>query len=379
MRLATRLSIVVSVLLIAVSTISGAFAIYTNQSAQVSTYDEVLKLAVSEIKSSDEDPFSYSLVVAENSTIPMTLAYITNSESLSYLTENAGTLEVKPSMQRIKAGEQSPIKLGNFRAQFLSINKSETLGLLLSTKNIDVAISKTWRQILGFDVLIILAGTLFVFIFFRRDSKINANARAMQEFIGDASHELKTPLTVIRGYSELLMKESEKAERIHSESLRMSRIIDDLLTIAALDEGLNGEIIQVDISNLLQREIDDLGQLQSQRTIEAIIAPCVIQGEERIIQTLISNIFANIKAHTPAGAPVRVQSNNHEFSIEDGGPGLKSLPTKPFQRFDASRSRETGGSGLGMSIIEKSARHLGGKVQFSKSNLGGLKITVRFK
>ena len=64
--------------------------------------------------------------------------------------------------------------------------------------------------------------------------------------------------------------------------------------------------------------------------------------------------------------------------IEDGGPGLLSVPDKPFQRFDKSRSRETGGSGLGMSLIQKSAKKLGARLEFGKSDLGGLKVEITF-
>jgi C4-dicarboxylate-specific signal transduction histidine kinase len=67
-----------------------------------------------------------------------------------------------------------------------------------------------------------------------------------------------------------------------------------------------------------------------------------------------------------------------QIVIEDGGPGLKEIPNKPFKRFDTSRSRETGGSGLGMSLIQKSAKELGAKLHFSKSELGGLKVEITF-
>jgi signal transduction histidine kinase len=379
MKLSTRLSIVVTLLLTVVSLTVGAFSIYTNRSTQIQTYDEVLKLAVADLTNSDEDPFSNSLVVAENSTIPMSLVYITNSNDISYLAENAGNIDSKPTANQIATGLKSSIQISGYRARFIKVSQGETLGILISTQTIDAATSKAWKKIIYFDLAAIILGGLLTALLFRRDSKINANARAMQEFIGDASHELKTPLTVIRGYSELLMKENSYASRIHEESLRMGRIIDDLLLIAALDEGKHSEAIDIDISPIIQKEVDDLGVLQSERNIEAVLTPLVVHGERKVLDSLFSNIFTNIKVHTPANAPVRITVGDNQVIIEDGGPGLKEIPTKPFERFDSSRSRETGGSGLGMSIIQKSIAHLGGKVSFSKSELGGLKVTLKFK
>ncbi len=379
MKLSTRLSIVVTVLLAVVSLSAGAFSIYANKSSQIQTYDEVLKLAISDLSNSSEDAFANSLVVAENSDIPMSLVYLTKSDSLSYLSESAGTLKIKPTENQIARGLNQPIQLDGFLAQFLQVSQGETLGILLSTKTIDAATSKAWRSILVFNLFAVIFGALITLLLFRRDSQINANARKMQEFIGDASHELKTPLTVVRGYAEMLMKESTYAARIHEESLRMGRIIDDLLMIAALDEGRRNEEVDFDLSEIIQREVDDLGALQSARTIEAVLAPLHLRTERRLVESLIANIFTNIKVHTPENAPVRVTITSHELIIEDGGPGLKEMPTKPFERFDTSRSRETGGSGLGMSIIQKSVAHLGGKLTFGKSDLGGLKISIKFK
>lgn len=378
MKLSTRLAVVVTVILTIVSLSIGTFSIYINKSTQVDALDLILKNAVSELSLSEEDIFANSLVIAEKSAIPLTLIYLTRSDSLSYLSEGAGSLNEKPSLNQIANGKKRAIQISQFRSRFIQVSQGETLGILISTKTIDNSTSRAWRSILLFDVVAIILGALITFLLFRRDSKINASARAMQEFIGDASHELKTPLTVIRGYSEILMKEHEYAKRIHDESLRMSKIIDDLLLIASLDEGDHAHRSEVTIETILQKEIHDLLVLQPGRKVESGLRPLSIFAEEKIIISIFSNIFANIRAHTPDTAPVRVTIADNEVVVEDGGPGLKEIPTKPFERFDQSRSRETGGSGLGMSIIQKSIVYVGGKVSFGRSELGGLKVTIRF-
>ena len=202
----------------------------------------------------------------------------------------------------------------------------------------------------------------------------------MQEFIGDASHELKTPLTVIRGYSEMLATDpanvQKYSKRINDESLRMSNIIDRLLKLAALDEGHRGDSVSIDISEYLKSQIDDLRMLQPQRTINFDSGQLLIKAPYELLDTVISNLLTNARAHTPEDAPIHIAIKGKSLIIEDGGPGLKEIPDKPFKRFDSSSSRGTGGSGLGMSLIQKSAKGLGAKLTFSKSELGGLKVEI---
>ena len=97
-----------------------------------------------------------------------------------------------------------------------------------------------------------------------------------------------------------------------------------------------------------------------------------------LIDTLISNLISNVRIHTPIDAPLRITLKDKNLIIEDGGPGLTVIPDKPFQRFDKSRSRASGGSGLGMSLIQKSAKQLGAKLEFGRSDLGGLKVSITF-
>jgi len=230
----------------------------------------------------------------------------------------------------------------------------------------------------------------------RRTAEIEElSSKRMQEFLGDASHELRTPLTVVKGYIELLsgalMAEPERRtrafSRVNSEIVRMESLISDLLFLAEFGHVPTTEILDVDISHVLRSHLSDFTTFNKGRLITSHIEDGVIlQGSESHIARLFTNIFANVARHTPKAAPVNVSLSRGEHGIslviEDGGPGLPESAYKEgmrnFQRFDRSRSREDGGSGLGMSIIFAIVREHGGTVTLRPSNLGGLGVHVFF-
>ena len=224
----------------------------------------------------------------------------------------------------------------------------------------------------------------------------------MQEFLGDASHELRTPLTVIRGYVELLEKAKDAPveqrqrafERIHSEIRRMEALIRDLLQIAELSEATAAvvQIEEVDLSEIVQTAAEDLVALQPERQVTIEVEPgLMVQGREDLLRQLLANLLGNIARHTSSSDAVRVRlvgavegsKSLAKLTIEDGGPGLpeQAYDSEPdaFKRFDPSRSRENGGSGLGMSIIAGIVRSHLGSLKLSKSELGGLRTEIVLK
>lgn len=220
-------------------------------------------------------------------------------------------------------------------------------------------------------------------------------ATRMQDFLGDASHELRTPLTVVKGYVELLSgtamadpgKRARAFDRVGSEIVRMETLISDLLFLAEFGDVPHHEFSKIDISEILLSHLADFSTLNESRKIDAAIEEgLTIQGSAAHIARLISNIFGNISRHTPSTAPVRVtlkhKGDGVDLLIEDGGPGLPegaySEGMQSFQRFDKSRSREHGGSGLGMSIIFAIAREHSASVALQPSDLGGLGVHLVF-
>jgi signal transduction histidine kinase len=173
--------------------------------------------------------------------------------------------------------------------------------------------------------------------------------------------------------------------RLTSEIERMEFLIRDLLLLAELGQKTAEFNEEINLSELVDTQVNDLKILDPQRLVEGLIdGDIYLNGSRLHLQQMLANAFGNIRRHTPADAPVQISltSSNGEIhlTIGDGGPGL---PTKAyvegrqhFQRFDKSRSRETGGSGLGMSIMSGIITEHGGSLELGVSKLGGLLLEI---
>lgn len=383
MKLTSRLVIVLTLFISLATFSAGTFSVISNHDQQINNYKKSLNSIHTQLKFTKEDPVSLALLIANQSTFPMSLAFITDDNQYTYLVDNAGENLGKVTKDLIDKGDKANLIFDSNLVRFFKTGKGEALAFQISTREIDSQINQIWKKILIFNLLLILICVLAVLIIFRRDSKLNSSAKAMQEFIGDASHELKTPLTVIRGYSEMLSTNSENVEkyasRINSESIRMANIIERLLKIAALDEGQKDDATVINVTEYLKSHIEDILVLQPKREITFISNSLNIQAPYDLFDILLSNILTNARVHSPEDSPIQISIEGRRVIIEDGGPGLQEIPDKPFKRFDKSRSRESGGSGLGMSLIQKSAKELGAKLSFGVSDLGGLKIQITFR
>jgi signal transduction histidine kinase len=214
------------------------------------------------------------------------------------------------------------------------------------------------------------------------------STKAMQQFIDDASHELRTPLTVVKGYNELLAGGQVTPEqriravtRVQREVERMEELVRDLLLLAQIREAPHHAEQTVDLSDLLRNRMSEFAAEHPERVLTSEIEPrLTIRARPDFVERLIGNALTNVVRHTPKDAPLRVtlRTDRREATllIEDGGAGLASYGIRPqrFQRFDESRSRETGGSGLGMSIMADVAESLGGTMTTEPSIFGGLAL-----
>jgi signal transduction histidine kinase len=286
------------------------------------------------------------------------------------------------------------------RIRSLQLPNNEYLVLSLSLSDIETAKNENIRYLFIFTFAMVLLGILISNYLFRRDNELNdvvnslqKNQDNMREFLGDASHELRTPLTVIKGYVELLSKNKTIAPEIRSgyydrvghEIERMQALINDLLLIAELEDqpSVNPEIIN--FSREVTHMSNDLIALQPGRPVSVQIEPGILVNlSHHYAQQMFANIFSNLRRHTPEDAQVRInmsgKGNKAILTISDAGPGLPEHVYKTgiqyFQRFDRSRSRELGGSGLGMTIMKRIIENANGAIELRKSEFGGLEIEI---
>jgi two-component system OmpR family sensor kinase len=223
---------------------------------------------------------------------------------------------------------------------------------------------------------------------------INKMMLALRQFVSDASHELRTPLTVIRGYSEILQKDNidkaqrdRAASRIETESLRMEKLVKDLLTLTRADSIGVLNFKQIDLKKIIEEYFKDLTESNPGRSILfSGKSTAIVNCDEDSMRQLFSNISQNILRHTPADSKVEIKisqnENSTEIIIDDSGPGipanLRSQVFERFSRLDESRTRDTGGFGLGMSIIKSVVDKHKGQIFLEDSAFNGLRIRLVF-
>jgi two-component system, OmpR family, sensor kinase len=211
--------------------------------------------------------------------------------------------------------------------------------------------------------------------------------------VADAAHELRTPLTSLRGYAELYRQGAlanpdavdNAMGRIESESLRMGRLVDDLLLLARMDQHRGLETERVDIGELVDEAVADFEAVEPERpvTYERNGAITVV-GDRNRLRQVIDNLLANVRTHTPAKSPVHVAVTPNgsfvEVSVADEGPGIAPEDQEHiFERFwraDPGRSRSRGGSGLGLAIVATLVQAHGGSVAVRSSPGQGSTFTV---
>ncbi len=218
----------------------------------------------------------------------------------------------------------------------------------------------------------------------------------LRRFISDASHELRTPLAFIRGHAELFRRGAsenpadlaESMRRIEEQAERMGKLVDELLLLARLDEGLPLESEKVDLRITALDALVDARALDPTRQmkIEAP-TPVEITGDEAKIRQVVANLVRNALIHTPRETPIEINvKGDLEFGILeviDHGTGLeKEHAEHVFDRFyraDTSRSRDHGGSGLGLAIVSAIVNTHRGKVFLTETPGGGATFTIMLR
>ena len=222
--------------------------------------------------------------------------------------------------------------------------------------------------------------------------RIEASDLRLRRFIADASHELRTPLAAVRAYAELFGRGAathpEDLERsmsgIKRESERMSLLVDDLLLLARLDEGRPLERKPVDLAKVVSEAVDAARVVDPGRPVELSVEPATVTGDETRLRQVLDNLLTNARAHTPAGTPVSVELRRADgratLAVVDRGPGLtEEQAERVFERFyraDNSRTRASGGAGLGLSIVAAVTEAHEGTVEAKQTPGGGATFVI---
>jgi two-component system OmpR family sensor kinase len=226
------------------------------------------------------------------------------------------------------------------------------------------------------------------------ESALRESEGRLRRFVADASHELRTPVAAVSAYAELFERGAESRPQdlarvmsgIRGETARMGHLVEDLLLLAHLDE-----------SRPIERSPVDLVEVASDAVEAARIVgpgwpirfdggqPVVVSGDRTQLRQVLDNLISNVRSHTPSGtvATVTVSTEGHEAvcRVEDEGPGITADEAgRLFERFfrvDPSRSRASGGAGLGLSIVAAIVAAHGGTVAAAPANERGAAFTVR--
>ena len=228
-------------------------------------------------------------------------------------------------------------------------------------------------------------------------ARLEKSVNKIRQFSGDVSHELRTPLTIIRGEIEVLLrKERTKEEYMKTlksaleESHRMEKIIDDLLFLSRLEALDKSKLKQnVELGEVLKQILESRRPSALNKELELItekIKPALVCGNKDLLERLITNVIDNAIRFTPSRGQIEIVLGKvHDvvqLEISDTGIGIPedSLPYI-FDRFyvvEKSRSRETGGSGLGLSIVKWLADSHGAEISIQSQVNEGTTFTIKF-
>ena len=217
-----------------------------------------------------------------------------------------------------------------------------------------------------------------------------------KDFVANASHELRSPLTVVTGYLETLLQDDaidpalrNPLQEMQRQAQRMASIVSDLLDLSrldALEEEPVGTLVDIELMCAMLRK-DVLARPAHPEVRVELHSDAQLVGDEAEIHAAFSNLVDNAAKYTPASGSILLQwqvdaSGQGRFSVSDTGPGIapEHLPrlTERFYRVDSGRSRAAGGAGLGLSIVKHIMQHHGGTLEIQSTEGVGSSFTCVF-
>ena len=217
-----------------------------------------------------------------------------------------------------------------------------------------------------------------------------------REFTANVSHELKTPLTGISGYAEMIETGIAKPEdvqdfagKIRKEALRLLGLVGDIIRLSELDSAEKEEDAeQVDLLELAEENVERLNPIADSMGVSVTVdgEPCYVTGSRKRLDELVFNLIDNAVRYNKADGSVAVSVKNTEaniiFAVSDTGIGIPSeARDRVFERFyrvDKSRSKRDGGTGLGLAIVKRVAMLYGAEIRLESEENVGTTVSVRF-
>ncbi len=294
-------------------------------------------------------------------------------DGLILLDENYDVVWFNPAAQKFFDLTSSDIRK-NVTFIFRQPEFKKLLPPFKNKESLQIKLKKPFNDILiaieildqGSDTFLVLA----------KDISANERIRdTRRNFIADVSHELRTPLTVIHGFLETLENSKNRDEILKQaiplmseQTVRMTRLIEDLLTLTKVEIKVSKNEEPVDIPKIINSMVNEIESLPDTKHKISIFscAPIWVKGNSEELRSAFENLLSNAVRYTKKGGTIQVgweKFDSHaRFTVKDNGVGINSLHipriTERFYRVDEGRSRKTGGTGLGLAIVKHiSNRH----------------------
>jgi signal transduction histidine kinase len=219
-------------------------------------------------------------------------------------------------------------------------------------------------------------------------ARLESARNSQRRFVSDASHELRSPITTIRQHAEVAlahpdrMTAQELADVVLAEQERMQRLVEDLLLLARADEQVSVSRTPVDLDDLAFEEGHRLRSTTSLEVDTSGVGAARVQGDVDALRRVLRNLGENAARHASSriGIALADRGDDVVLTVDDDGPGIpeseRDRVLQRFVRLDEARSRDDGGSGLGLSIVYEVVRAHRGSISISQSPLGGTRIQV---
>lgn len=218
--------------------------------------------------------------------------------------------------------------------------------------------------------------------------RLEGARNSQRRFVSDASHELRSPITTIRQHAEVTlahpdrMTAQELADVVLAEQHRMQSLVEDLLLLARADEHVPLSRAPVDLDDLAFEEGHRLRSTTSKRVDTSGVGAARVQGDADALRRVVRNLGENAARHSSSRVAIALADLGDDvvLTVDDDGPGIpeseRERVVQRFVRLDEARSRDDGGSGLGLSIVDEVVRAHGGSMSVTQSPLGGARIQV---